>query len=138
MEVAIHKIKHAVHIPVNSYCKSVAEAVLKTVRQNPDCVLSLAFINDTEMAVLNQQWLQREGPTDVLSFNGEGNELGEVIINLDMVQRKLHEQGEKTKTVITRYIVHGVLSLLGMDHKEGPRAQEIQELEDTIVQKFIT
>lgn len=135
--IALYKMKHAMHLPSVAYFTKVAKEVFAFCHQKGDYTLSLAFVDDAEMAGLNERWLQRKGPTDVLSFSGEPPCLGEVIINLDMIKRVITERKLSLRPVLVRYLTHGILSLLGMDHKEGEHAFEIQALEDNIVQSIV-
>ncbi len=143
--LTLYKAKTSLRLPSLPYFTKIAEATLKACHKKGTYTLSLAFVHDAEMARLNEHWLQRKGPTDVLSFSGEGSYLGEVIINLDMLkvpripaglQRFCKERAVSVRHMVVRSTVHGMLSLLGFDHKEGERAHENQMLEDTIVQGF--
>ena len=137
IQLTVYKMKHSVRVPSVTYLERVAEGALRASKSQGDVTLSLAFVNDNEMQHLNEKWLHRKGPTDVLSFEGEHPFLGEIVMNLDMLQRAGHEHTISMRAMVTRYIAHGVLSLLGMDHKEGEHAFEIQELEDNIVQSIV-
>ena len=44
------------------------EFSLRELGLNPECELTLAFINDEEMAQLHEKWLDLPGTTDVMSF----------------------------------------------------------------------
>ncbi|PZR66068.1 MAG: rRNA maturation RNase YbeY [Solirubrobacterales bacterium] len=74
--------------------------------------LAIAFVDEQEIAALNDQHRGREGATDVLSFPIDGaerahgpRELGDVVI---CPQRTAD---------IREAVLHGVLHLLGMDHE---------------------
>jgi probable rRNA maturation factor len=75
--------------------------------------IAIAFVGEAEIASLNEEWRAKTGPTDVLSFPIDEDdvdvigprELGDIIIC-------------PPKTVnIREAIVHGALHLVGMDHE---------------------
>jgi len=41
---------------------------IKELGLNSECELTLAFINDEEMAQLHEKWMDLSGTTDVISF----------------------------------------------------------------------
>ena len=135
--ISFYKMKHKVRLPARKYLTKFVEASLTACQKGCDYTLALTFVDDAEMALLNERWLQRKGPTDVLRFTGEDGDLGEVIISLDMLRRVSIERHASVQSIVTRYIAHGVLSLLGFDHKEGEHADKNQALEDTIVKGIV-
>jgi probable rRNA maturation factor len=75
--------------------------------------VAVSFVSEERIAELNEEWRSKEGPTDVLSFPIDEDEvdvvgpreLGDVVIC-------------PPRTVdIREAIVHGALHLVGMDHE---------------------
>jgi probable rRNA maturation factor len=75
--------------------------------------VAVSFVSEERIAEMNQEWRSREGPTDVLSFPIDEDEvdvvgpreLGDIVIC-------------PPRTVdIREAIVHGALHLVGMDHE---------------------
>lgn len=105
--------------------------------------LSLTFTDDLEIAILNEQYRHKEGPTDVLSFSQlEGEDfgaapmtLGDVIISVDTAERQAEEYGVTLEAELDRLLVHGILHLFGYDHENVPEeeAQEMRRLEEEIL-----
>ena len=84
--------------------------------------ISVALVSDAEIAALNQDYLQHEGPTDVISFalHEEGEPpLGDVYVGVDQAARQAAEYGATPADEIVRLAVHGTLHVLGWDHPEG-------------------
>lgn len=88
--------------------------------------LSIALVDDDEMAHLNEQYRDVEGPTDVLSFGCDdpcptpGDEpitLGDVVIAPAVAERQAAELGHSIEHELDVLLVHGVLHLLGYDHE---------------------
>lgn len=101
--------------------------------------LSVRLTDDTEIAELNQQYRQKEKPTDVLSFpqieglvtageleNLPGGHLGDIVISLDTAQRQAREYGHDLSKEVRILAAHGLLHLLGYDH-DGPDPQAWSE-----------
>lgn len=84
--------------------------------------VSVKFSHDQEIQKLNKEFLNRDAPTDVLSFNmnekqdGDDYYLGDVIINLDQASRQAKEFGNSLEEEIAELVRHGVLHLLGVHH----------------------
>lgn len=89
--------------------------------------LSVVFVDDSEIALLNQQYLHRSGPTNVISFpmrEGEfGNLhpeiLGDVVISVETAAREAEELSQSVEKRIDFLLVHGILHLLGYDHEKS-------------------
>ena len=76
--------------------------------------VNVVFIDEKEMQTLNSEYRKKDDVTDVLSFNldTEGF-LGEIYICPKYVKKTV----EKYEEEIIRLIVHGILHLLGFEHK---------------------
>jgi len=77
-------------------------------------VINIVFVDEKEMQRLNKEYRNVDDVTDVLSFNldTEGF-LGEIYICPKYVKKTV----EKYEEEIIRLIVHGILHLLGFEHK---------------------
>lgn len=93
----------------------------------PDAELSILVVSDDEIAEMNRQYLQRQGPTNVISFpmnEGEFNDinpelLGDVVISVDTAEREAKEAGIDIIERFNDLLIHGILHLLGYDHETG-------------------
>lgn len=77
-------------------------------------VINIVFVDEKEMQRLNKEYRNVDDVTDVLSFNldTEGF-LGEIYICPKYVKKTVENYEEE----IIRLIVHGILHLLGFEHK---------------------
>lgn len=84
--------------------------------------ISIALVGDGEIAQLNEQYLDHEGPTDVISFElherGEAP-LGDVYVGVDQAARQAAGYGVSAGEEVLRLAVHGTLHVLGYAHPEG-------------------
>lgn len=109
-------------------------------REGPDgrWQLSLYFVGDTKSRDLNREYLKRDVPTDVLAFSmregldADNGLLGDVVISTHRALANAERFGTSVEEEITRYIVHGVLHLLGYDD-EGQERERMREREEILL-----
>jgi len=97
----------------------------------PDGELSILLVDDPQIAKLNQEYLGRPGPTNVIAFPmGEGEHsginpqlLGDVVISTETARREAEQEGFAPETRFTELLIHGILHLFGFDH-EGSEAED--------------
>lgn len=112
-------------ITFNLKAKRVISAWLKTIilEHNKQCKdLNIIFCPDSYILEINQQFLQHDYYTDIITFdNCEGDHLsGELYISIDTVKENAVEYEQEFLTELHRVILHGVLHLLGYDdHKKA-------------------
>ena len=93
-----------------------------------DAHLTITFIRDRAMRVLNRDYRGFDKPTDVLSFTyheapedfAAGNEaehIGDVVISVETAERYASELGVTFEREIEHLIIHGTLHLAGYDHE---------------------
>ena len=95
--------------------------------------LSILFTDDEGITELNQRYLRRPGPTNVLAFpmlsgpspHLESGMLGDVVISVDTALSESQELGEPLQRTVDRLLIHGILHLLGFDH-EGSRKEALR------------
>jgi probable rRNA maturation factor len=80
-----------------------------------DCLLT----DDRELRRLNRRFLDRDYPTDVLSFPAAATaeSLGEIAISTTRAAKQAKEHGHSLEQEIAVLMLHGLLHLLGMDHE---------------------
>lgn len=111
------------------------ERVLRLTGQPPEAELSLVICGDEAIAALNQQWLGRQGPTNVISFaqhEGEGPALnpeilGDVVVSADTARREAADYGLEPDEHLMRLIIHGILHILGYEHEQGGEPARLME-----------
>ena len=97
---------------------------------DPD--ITLAFVGTRKIAELNRKFLNRDGPTDVLSFpglrtpGGENRHLGDIIISVPQAFKQSFAEAHGLETELMDLTVHGFLHLLGFSHGKGIEEQEVR------------
>ena len=78
--------------------------------------VSLAFVSDAVIRRLNREFLNHDWATDVIAFPlGDGGVFGEVVVSGETARREAKARGIPAKEELLRYVVHGILHLLGHD-----------------------
>ena len=103
--------------------------------------ISIAVVDDPTIHRLNQQYLEHDYETDVLSFvldQDDDQKLlnGEVIVSSDTALRIAQEEGVSAKDELLLYIIHGTLHLAGFDDKDPDRRKLMREAEAKYTQQF--
>jgi probable rRNA maturation factor len=94
--------------------------------ENASQGVDVILVDDNLMRRLNREFTNRQGTTDVLSFGmGEGKSgpveypsLGDVYVSLDQAQRQVQGRKADLDQEVALLVAHGVLHLLGYDHRE--------------------
>jgi len=92
--------------------------------------LSLSFVDEAEIEELHVRFMDEPGPTDVLSFPLDPDDvdergvrvLGDVVIAPAVAARNHPDDPERELRLL---VVHGVLHLLGYDHEEDDDRAEM-------------
>ncbi|MCX6036448.1 MAG: rRNA maturation RNase YbeY [Chloroflexi bacterium] len=89
----------------------------------PDADLTLVLTGDTQIQVLDRDFLGKDAPTDVLSFPACETDpetgrryLGDIIISVPRAEAQSIAAGHSLEAELSLLVVHGVLHLLGHDH----------------------
>ncbi|MEO6604064.1 MAG: rRNA maturation RNase YbeY [Aeromicrobium sp.] len=110
---------------------------MRRMRLHPATELTLRLVDPATIAVLNKQWMGKDGPTDVLSFpmdeltpgsvDEEAAEgyLGDIALCPQVAEQQAPAAGHTTRDEIDLLTVHGILHLLGYDHAEPAEHKEM-------------
>lgn len=96
-----------------------------------DKEVSLILVNDETIQSLNKQYLNKDRPTNVLSFSlREGKFshinpqlLGDIVISVDTARKDAARSGFSVEQEIDFLIIHGLLHLLGYNHEKTTGAE---------------
>jgi probable rRNA maturation factor len=141
---------------------ALARSVLEAEGIVSETEVSLLFVDEVTIASLNERFLQKEGPTDVLSFpiedeadrsgrspdeggTGPGSIeadtgrlllLGDVVICPAVAARNAVEHDVTLDDEIALLVVHGILHLLGMDHEVHEEAERMEQREQQLLSRY--
>jgi probable rRNA maturation factor len=110
---------------------------------NPECEISLTFVDPQEMEELHIKWMDEPGPTDVLSFpmdmpekRGDIVTLGDIVIAPAVAAKQALEAGHSTEHEIYILATHGLLHILGYDHADPDEEKVMFALQEKIVKEW--
>jgi probable rRNA maturation factor len=112
----------------------------------PSHELGLHLVDAPEMARLNQSFLQHEGSTDVITFDhadippptphrAEDHQLhGEIFVSVPDALAQAEEFQTTWTSELLRYVIHGLLHLLGHDDRNPPARRAMKRAENRLLQ----
>jgi probable rRNA maturation factor len=124
---------------------ALSRFVMDQMRVHPLAELCIKAVDEPTIAQLNEQWMEKEGPTDVLAFpmdelrpglvNEEPEEgvLGDLVLCPDIAAKQAATAGHSSEAEIELLTVHGILHLLGYDHAEPEEHREMFGLQDELL-----
>jgi probable rRNA maturation factor len=131
--LAVEVIK-GVRAPVApSFVRSVltrASSLPEVMARLPEGTSTIAvrITGDQELRRLNREYAGNDAVTDVLSFAGSKEHLGDLAISWAMVVRQAAEYGHPQLNEFGLLCVHGMLHLLGWDHTTARERKEMARL----------
>lgn len=118
--------------------RAVAEAALAEAGQGAE--LGIHLVSAKRSAEVNWQFLQHEGPTDIITFDhGSTSDrlFGEMFICVPEAVRQAKEFGTTWETELLRYVIHGILHLRGYDDLEPAKRRVMKREENRLVRKLV-
>jgi len=125
---------------------TLARFVMDRMRVHALAELCIKAVDEQTIAELNEQWMDKQGPTDVLAFPmdelrpglvGEEPEegvLGDLVLCPVVAERQGETAGHGTVAELDLLTsAHGILHLLGYDHAEPEEHKEMFGLQDELL-----
>jgi probable rRNA maturation factor len=134
--------------------------LLDRLKINPLAELSVVLLDTAAMAALHKQWMDLPGPTDVMAFPMDGEELvldagdrsgpgmhagltspgmlGDVVLCPEVAATQAVAAGHSTDAELALLCTHGILHLLGYDHEEPEAEREMFLLQASLVGEWAT
>ena len=100
--------------------------------------LQYVFCSDAYLLHINQQYLQHDDFTDIITFDlsaGEDIE-GEIYISSERVRENAGLHGNSFQHEMQRVIFHGALHLCGYKDKKKSEIQTMRDKEDAYLRLF--
>lgn len=120
--------------PYSKTVSSACEAAAPKKREHQE--LSVVLADDAFIRDLNKTYRGQDKPTNVLSFPGGDEYLGDIILALETVRSQAKEQGKSVRDHTIHMLVHGTLHLLGHDHMKECDAVAMERKEIKILKKL--
>ena len=125
--------------------QQLARFVMDRMHVHPLAELCIKAVDEATIAELNERWMEKEGPTDVLAFpmdelrpglvdeEPEEGVLGDLVLCPDVARRQGETAGHGYTAEIELLTTHGILHLLGYDHAEPEEHREMFGLQDQLL-----
>ncbi len=110
--------------------------------QRDSAALTVRVVDEAEIRMLNRTYRGQDRPTNVLSFpvgdmpGMQVSLLGDVVVCAPVVRRQAREQRKTERAHWAHMVVHGTLHLLGYDHMAPADAEEMEQVEKVILDRF--
>jgi probable rRNA maturation factor len=116
-------------------------AVERVLRAHDDrnATISIAVVDNAAIHALNEQFLDHDYPTDVLSFLLDEDRTaldGEVIVSAEMAASEAARFGWTPTAELLLYVIHGTLHLVGFDDTTAEAAAEMRRAEAQVLADF--
>ncbi|TCI73154.1 rRNA maturation RNase YbeY [Exiguobacterium sp. SH0S7] len=113
--------------------------------------LSVTFLTNDEIQVINQEWRGKDAPTDVISFafdemgeeemdfmldEGEPRLLGDIVISVERCREQAADYGHSFERELGFLAIHGFLHLLGYDHMTPEEEAEMTARQEQVLAHF--
>ena len=114
--------------------QKVRQWVAEVIRRRGMAVgnINYLFCDDEYLFEVNQQYLQHDTYTDIITFDYVAGTLvsGDIVISVDRVGENAGKFGVPFEQELHRVVIHGVLHLLGQGDKSESEAAEMRRLEE--------
>lgn len=126
----------------------LARFVMDKMRVHAQAELCIKAVDEATIAELNKQWMEKEGPTDVLAFpmdelrpglldeEPEEGVLGDLILAPSIAEKQGQAAGHGTVAELELLTTHGILHLLGYDHAEPEEYKEMFDLQAELLTEW--
>jgi len=144
LEVIIGNNQEVIEIPESwlTALESVAHEAARYALENAaqeDCplhhlaTLEVAIVDDATSGQVHLDFMEIEGPTDVITFHH-----GEIVIGAEVAERQAAEYGEPLAREILRYFVHGLLHLAGHEDADPEERTTMEDAQEIIIARLWT
>ena len=100
--------------------------------------LAYNFCTDNELLKINQEFLQHDTLTDIITFDYSNQDLleGEIFISHERVAENANQFQEEINHEFLRVLAHGLLHLIGFQDKTTKLKEEMRKKENEAIQHF--
>ncbi len=124
--------------PILAFC----EKILKE-RKKTDWELSVLFCGNSFIKELNKKFRGVDLSTDVLSFPQENqvfkdgvNYAGDIVISIEKLEENIIAESITKNEGMKRLLIHGILHLEGMDHKNDYEKDDMLIIQEQLMKKY--
>jgi probable rRNA maturation factor len=123
-----------------------AKETLNTASKSKKNNLEVSFLltSDSNIRLLNKNYRNKDKSTNVLAFPmnpnffGENYMVGDVVISLQKILSESKRFKIQKYKYLSKITIHGVLHLLGFDHKSNKQYEEMNQIEQKVFEKIFS
>lgn len=128
-------------ITFNLKKKSILKTWIRSVIEKEKLILgnlSYVFCDDESLLKINQQFLDHDTYTDIITFDyREGKTVnGEIYISIDRVRDNAEKYKTNFENELHRVMIHGVLHICGYKDKTKAAKELMRKMEDASLKKL--
>jgi probable rRNA maturation factor len=136
-----------VELDVTQFAK-LARFTMRRMRVHPEAELCLKLVDEATITQYNKQYMEKDGPTDVLSFpmdelrpgrEGEPEDegiLGDMLLCPQYAAAQAPSFSRTPDDEMHLLTIHGILHLLGYDHAEPAEEREMFGLQARLLAEW--
>lgn len=134
---------HSENVPFKLKQKAKVRLWLETVVKSHGGsigFLQYIFCDDAHLLSVNQQYLQHDTLTDIITFRYQEHPEpieSDIYISTERVQENAEKYGVSFENELHRVMIHGVLHLLGLKDKTAEQKSKMREAEERSLSLFV-
>lgn len=149
MKVSVSNKQKKIKLPagLTTMLKKLLKEAYGLYELPENCEVSLMYVDNAGIRLLNKEYRNIDKETDVLSFAMfEGEEfpvgdnqpvlLGDIIVSLEKAVEQAKDYGHSLDREVAYLTVHGFLHLIGYDHMNAKDKAQMRENEEYILEKL--
>ncbi len=140
VEVAVH------HADESTPVKTLREAARFVLDREgvTDGTLAVVMADENRMHELNKTYRNEDKPTNVLSFQVESRaereakdgDIGEIVLCPAVIEEQVKGSNASVEYGMVYCLIHGVLHLLGHEHKDDDEAERMEDKERRLIKSL--
>ena len=120
-----------------TWLEKIISHAYQRLEVDPNKVLSVVFVDRPTIQEYNSHYKHKDAPTDVLTFpSEEEDELGDVIIALDVAKDQALDYGHSFEREVAFLIIHGFLHALGFLHDTEEQEARMIAWQNTLLEEL--
>ena len=123
-KIDLHVVNKAANVFLKTYKKEKLE-------------LSIVFVGDRIIKKLNKNYRGKDKVTDILSFEGDDLEFGEIIISFQQIKRQSKLYSKNINEELIFILVHGLLHLSGYNDDTENERKNMIRLGNEFIKKYL-
>lgn len=101
--------------------------------------INYIFCTDEYLLKLNQQYLDHNTYTDIITFDYSNGKVlsGDIFISIDRIKENAQKYKKTFENELHRVMIHGILHLSGLKDKTDEESTEMRYQEDHYLEKLL-